>query len=220
MASSLIFGTNRFNGNGIERMRINPFGYVGVAAPSPTAKLHVNCVAVSGKTNPSNIRFENLQKGAGAYLVIDSNGYVYRTTSGAGSSIIKQDPLTVELQNQVETLKNQVQELRTMILNRQPLSNLQTNALKSANATWLGNNRPNPSTNSTTIEYSLPGDVNAATCQVYSLDGKLINTVSLSPAAGKGQVQLSTGKLTSGMYIYSLIVNGKVVDTKKMVVSN
>jgi len=218
---SLIFGTSFSGGNGLERMRITSSGYAGIATAAPTAKLHVNCIAIAGKTNPSNIRFQNLQSGSGSFLVIDSNGYVYKASSGTtAATSTRPEALNVDLQNEIENLKNQVQELRSLIVSRGALSPVQANNLKAESATWLGDNTPNPFNGSTNIEYSLPAGVTAASCQIYSLDGKLINAISLTPAAGKGQVRVGTGKMVSGMYIYSLIVNGKVADTKKMVVSN
>ncbi len=37
---------------------------------------------------------------------------------------------------------------------------------------------------------------------------------------GTGQLNIDASNLAAGMYSYSLIVNGKVVDTKKMLKSN
>lgn len=198
---------------------------MGIATSAPTAKLHVNCTAISGQTNPSNIRFQNLQGGTGKYLVIDSNGYVYSSTTGPAASAITAaqqiaTPLNIDLQSQVEDLKKQVEELRSLILSRQPLSPQQLNTLKNPNLPWLGDGQPNPSNNSTLIEYSLPTGTSIATCQVYSLDGKILSTTVLNPSAGKSRVNVDTGKLAPGMYIYSLIVNGKATDTKKLIVSH
>ncbi len=222
-AASLIFGVGNTGTNGIERARINKVGYVGIATIAPTAKLHVNCAAVVGQTNPSNIRFQNLQKGAGRNLLIDSNGYVYVDSShtaglAAAPAIQSATPLSLELQSQVEELKKQVDELRALVLSKQQLSAKQIDEMK--NTPWLGEGRPNPANGSTLIEYSLPSGTAAATCQVYSLDGKLLSTTMLNNSAGKQQMTLNTGSLAPGMYIYSLIVNGRVTDTKKMVVSH
>ena len=59
----------------------------------------------------------------------------------------------------------------------------------------------------------------AAVCQVYSLDGKPITSIALPSSSGKSQVQLNTSQLAAGMYIYALVVNGKVLDTKKLVIA-
>jgi hypothetical protein len=199
-------------------MRITPVGYVGIATTAPTAKLDINCSAVAGQSNPSNIRLENLQKGSGTVLVIDSNGYVYKSASGTTASA-PSTLLNSELQNELETLKSQVQEMRALLANRLALTPSEANSLKAESSTWLGNNYPNPSGGLTTIEYSLPAQVSVATCQVYTLDGKPVTSLVLNPSAGKGQIQLGTSGMAPGLYIYTLVVNGKAVDSKRLVVS-
>jgi hypothetical protein len=214
----LLFGTNALSGNGIERARFTPVGYFGIATTAPTAKLDVNCAAVSGQSNPSNVRLENLQSGSGTVLVIDANGYVYKSASGTTASV-PNTPLSSDLQNELENLRTQVDELRSLLANRMSLTPAEANSLKGQSATWLGNNYPNPATGTTTIEYSLPAQVSAATCQIYTLDGKPVQTIALGATAGKNQIQVGTNRLAPGMYIYTLIVNGKAVDSKRLVVA-
>ena len=48
------------------------------------------------------------------------------------------------------------------------------------------------------------------------MNGNLIKTIALS-TNGKGQIVLPSEELAAGTYQYSLFVNGKLVDTKKMV---
>lgn len=214
---SILFATNLVSGNGVERMRINQIGYVGIAQAAPTAKFDVNCTAVSGQTNPSNIRFEHLQSGPGVHLVIDSNGYVYRDTSNLiGAS--ENSPLVTHLQNQIEDMRSQIDELRSLLTNRLALSSTELKKLQNDAAGYLGDVHPNPATNSTTIDYSLPAGASGAYCQVYSLNGATVATLSLPSTQGRSQVQLNTGQLAAGMYIYALVVNGKVLDTKKLAV--
>jgi len=217
--NSILFAIGQNSGgNGVERMRISKIGYVGIAQPSPTAKFDVNCVAVTGQTNPSNIRFENLQSGGGKYLVIDSNGYVYRDT-GTSQGTMANTPLVTSMQGQIEDLQNQVQELRSLLSSRLALSAAEQKRLENESAGWLGDIHPNPANNSTTIDYSLPSGVGAATCQIYALNGNIMTAISLPPAQGKSQVQVNTGQLAQGMYIYALVVDGKVLDTKKLVIA-
>jgi hypothetical protein len=216
-AHSLIFGTNVSAGDGLERMRINKIGYIGIDQASPTARLDVNCTTLSGQTNPSNIRFEHLQSGPGVHLVIDSNGYVYRDTSNIiGASV--NNPLVTEMQNQIEEMKSQLEEMRSLLTNRLALSQAEVRKLQNEAAGFLGDIHPNPANSSTTIDYSLPAGAGAAFCQVYSLSGTTVATIDLPARQGKSQVELNTSRLTSGMYIYALVVDGKVLDTKKLVV--
>jgi Secretion system C-terminal sorting domain len=217
-AHSLIFGTSQTAGDGIERMRINKIGYIGIDKPSPTARLDINCIALSGQTNPSNVRLENLQSGSGTVLVIDSNGYVYKAASGQTAIATAATPLASDMQSQVQELQSQVQELRTLLATSLCLTKNQLSSLDAESATYLGDIHPNPANTSTTIDYSLPSGVGGALCQVYSLDGKVVTSISLPAVSGKSQVQLTTSQLAPGMYIYALVVDGKVLSSKKLAV--
>ena len=81
----------------------------------------------------------------------------------------------------------------------------------------LAQNKPNPFGTSTTIEVSIPEDVQTAFIYVYDLTGKKLQQVDI-PARGKQTVTLNATTLTDGMYLYSLIADGKVVETKRMIV--
>jgi hypothetical protein len=216
-AHSIIFATNQTAGNGIERMRINKIGYIGIDQASPSARLDVVCTAVSGQTNPSNIRFESLQSGSGTTLVIDSNGYVYKESTPGGASA--NSPLATTMQSQIDELQNQVQELRALLATRLALTSTELKQLNNESASWLGDVYPNPANNSTTIQYSLPAGVGTAFCQVYSLSGTQVAVITLPATQGKGQVQLNTGQMAAGMYFYALVADGKVLGTKQLAVA-
>lgn len=81
----------------------------------------------------------------------------------------------------------------------------------------LAQNKPNPFSNSTTIEVCIPEDVQKAFIYVYDLQGKKVEQVDIT-ARGKQNIQLSSANLTDGMFLYSLIADGKVVETRRMIV--
>lgn len=81
----------------------------------------------------------------------------------------------------------------------------------------LGQNKPNPFSNSTTIEVCIPEDVQKAFIYVYDLQGKKVEQIDIT-ARGKQNIQLTSANLTDGMYLYSLIADGKVVETRRMIV--
>ncbi len=81
----------------------------------------------------------------------------------------------------------------------------------------LGQNKPNPFSNSTTIEVCIPEDVQKAFIYVYDLQGKKVEQIDVA-ARGKQNVQFTSANLTDGMYLYSLIADGKVVETRRMIV--
>ena len=64
---------------------------------------------------------------------------------------------------------------------------------------------------------SLPNDVKSAFIYVYDLTGKKLQQVDIA-ARGKQIVTINASSLTDGMYLYSLIADGKVVETRRMIV--
>lgn len=78
----------------------------------------------------------------------------------------------------------------------------------------LKQNFPNPTKGKTTVQAVIKqGDVAVVT--LYSLTGAMIQQVDLYD----GQVEFDTSELESGIYVYSLIVNGKTEKTKRLVVA-
>ena len=76
-------------------------------------------------------------------------------------------------------------------------------------------NRPNPFTNQTVINYTLPQDAKA-TISVFDMSGKFIRDYNL--ASQKGKVTISASEIGKGMFIYSLVSGGEIMVTKKMIV--
>ena len=81
----------------------------------------------------------------------------------------------------------------------------------------LGQNKPNPFGTTTDIEVTVPENVQSAFVYVYDLQGKKVQQVNLT-ARGRQTVQLNATSLSDGMYLYSLIADGKVVETRRMIV--
>ena len=81
----------------------------------------------------------------------------------------------------------------------------------------LGQNKPNPFGTSTEIEVSVPESVQSAFVYVYDLQGKKVQQVNLT-ARGRQTVQLNATSLVDGMYLYSLVADGRVVETRRMIV--
>ena len=81
----------------------------------------------------------------------------------------------------------------------------------------LFQNVPNPATGKTRIRYELPDGTTDARIGIYQPDGREVSLYNLSDH--RGELVLKAGELKPGMYLYSLIVNGQVQDTKRMVVT-
>ena len=83
---------------------------------------------------------------------------------------------------------------------------------------FLYQNAPNPFNIATTIRYFLSSEVANASLYIFDLQGRLVNTYPIG-GAGEGSVEISASGLQPAMYLYSLIVNGQEVDTKRMVIT-
>lgn len=77
-------------------------------------------------------------------------------------------------------------------------------------------NQPNPFAEKTSINYYLPDNIGKAEILFYNAQGKLIQSVELIQK-GKGTLNVFASDLSSGVYTYTLVVDGKIIETKKMV---
>ena len=62
------------------------------------------------------------------------------------------------------------------------------------------------------------GQVTWRIIKVTGIKGETIKTVSLT-AKGNGQLTLQTAQLPGGSYTYTLIVDDRIIDTKKMILA-
>ncbi|MFA5783055.1 MAG: T9SS type A sorting domain-containing protein, partial [Bacteroidales bacterium] len=88
--------------------------------------------------------------------------------------------------------------------------------LASGKAIVLDQNVPNPFAENTTITYFIPDDVASAQIIFTDNSGKIIKTVDINEK-GKGMLKVYAQDLSSGIYSYTLVADGKTIDSKKMV---
>ena len=81
----------------------------------------------------------------------------------------------------------------------------------------LSQNVPNPFSERTVIRFTLPEDVQNAYIYIFDMQGKMQKQIPVN--ASMQSVTVNGYELSAGMYIYSLVVNGKEVDTKRMILS-
>lgn len=82
----------------------------------------------------------------------------------------------------------------------------------------LYQNEPNPFTESTSIRCDVNEDVVKADLYIYNMNG---DQVAGYVVAGRGatSVVIDGGSLNAGMYLYALVADGKVIDTKRMILT-
>lgn len=156
--------------------------------------------------------------------VIKKTGYVFHGVEAPQSET---DHYSIRYAEFVVPLVKAVQELTTLLNEQQAKIDellAQTNKSESdviqskqKNILLLQNN-PNPFTVDTEISMDLPEGVRQATIMVYALDGKEIKSI---PVHNRGHVavKIQANELNAGMYIYSLIADSKVIDTKRMILT-
>lgn len=80
----------------------------------------------------------------------------------------------------------------------------------------LEQNIPNPFAERTVINYQIPSSVRDAKLLFYNNQGRMIREVKITER-GAGQINVFGAELSKGTYSYTLICDGEVISTKKMV---
>lgn len=92
---------------------------------------------------------------------------------------------------------------------------IQTN-LRNAEEPTLGQNIPNPFEYQTRIPLFLPNSISKAELIFYGNDGKILQNILVADR-GTVQVEVNADALAAGIYSYTLFVDGRPVDTKRMI---
>lgn len=85
-------------------------------------------------------------------------------------------------------------------------------------AATLYQNTPNPFTEETVISYVVPVEAQQASIYIYNMVGEQLDKYDIS-AFGDGNVTISANELYAGTFLYSLVVDGKLIDTKQMIIT-
>lgn len=100
----------------------------------------------------------------------------------------------------------------------QQSNNLTADVKELDNGAKLYQNYPNPTNGLTSVVYELPSSANV-TFEVMDITGKVVvSSFEGSKPAGKHLLELNTNDLRSGVYFYSINVNGNKL-TKKMTIT-
>lgn len=83
----------------------------------------------------------------------------------------------------------------------------------------LGQNRPNPFSESTVIEITLPETVGEAALYIYDMQGSQKMKLDVE-GRGNTSVTVDSRTLEAGMYLYSLIADGEEIATKRMIITD
>ncbi|MEP6683287.1 MAG: T9SS type A sorting domain-containing protein, partial [Parafilimonas sp.] len=122
--------------------------------------------------------------------------------------------INASMQSQINDMKTAIQK----IANKEgvDVSSATVNSLITSAA--LAQNVPNPYNHTTSIAYNLPTTFSTAQIVVTDNAGKVLKTVNVS-GQGKGVLHLDASSLAAGAYNYSLYIDGRMIDTRKMILS-
>lgn len=81
----------------------------------------------------------------------------------------------------------------------------------------LYQNKPNPFKEKTTISFQLADGVADATICIFDMTGKVLKKLPVTQSMTS--VSLNGYELGEGMFLYTLMVNGQEVDTKRMIIT-
>jgi hypothetical protein len=115
-----------------------------------------------------------------------------------------------ELSAKVDELKNK-SSLKSASLETETI----TDETKEAS---LGQNIPNPFNTTTTINMFLPETISSAKLYIYNMQGGQVKSFDII-SRGNTSATIEGYTLDAGIYLYTLIANGKEVDTKKMILT-
>lgn len=119
-----------------------------------------------------------------------------------------------ELKTELDDLKEAVAASGTRKVNA--ATNIATNTLDEG---WgsISQNTPNPFTGQSTVRVSVPDDASDAYIDILTLNGASVKRIPVSN--GLSEVSLSSFDFAPGTYLYTLVVNGKVSETRRMIVN-
>jgi len=86
------------------------------------------------------------------------------------------------------------------------------------NGALLYQNAPNPFSQNTVIKYFVPYESKQSFLYVYDLKGTQLRSYNLNK--GDCNVTIYGNELIAGVYLYSLVVDGRMVDTKQMILTD
>ena len=183
-----------------------------------------------GPINSLNLleEFPELEDGYDHYMMeVSSVANVFPSlvkTNGQGGQYVNYTELIPLLLKAIQELKAQVDVLSgssgaAMMSPAQGSTTAVNEPLtlgKSTTARLL-QNTPNPFTERTEIRFSVPDDTRSAYIYIFDMTGKMLRQIPVNSTMQS--VTINGYELSAGIYLYSLVINGQVIDTKRMILS-
>jgi hypothetical protein len=166
------------------------------------------------------------------FLGLNYNGFISLNTAAIielNEKVIEQEAQINDLNARLATLENCLLGILPMLCQmnntlvaptpealQQQMRSMIDVELRNELAIVLDQNVPNPFAETTVITFSIPESVSRAQIHFYDAAGNLIKSVEVTER-GDGQLNVFGHDLSSGLYTYTLVADGQLIATKKMV---
>jgi len=179
----------------------------GTGTDSQELSLATNTLSISGGTNTVDLS---------AYVNTDTQNLTAATLTGSIIQIDIQNgsSVSVDIAPLIADLENRVTALEACDCTVLPVSEFTMGKMNPL----LQQNIPNPFNGTSTIGYYIPQSVSQAEIIFSNNVGQIVNRVAVKKK-GEGEISVNASNYASGMYYYTLYLDGKKIDTKKMIVN-
>jgi hypothetical protein len=179
----------------IEKMRITQTG-LGIGTDAPTAKLH----------SKGTVRMQDLAMGSSFILTADADGNLLKSTTlltDLNTKIADLITRLVAAEDEIKILKKKVGVATPVV----------------SGLVQLHQNEPNPTNTDTKIKFFTPENVAKANIFIFDMNGRMVKQYDFANVSGNQEITILSNTFDAGMYFYTLLINGKEVDTKKMFIT-
>lgn len=210
-----------FEGGLAEVLQIKPVTFNYIKQWDPESKPQVGVIAQDmQKIAPYTVQelkleYESDEKanrkvqGIDTYLTYNHSSVSFMVIN----AIKEQQSMIDDLREENEELRKMINEvMETLAANETQIDASLEGDLKVAS---LDQNTPNPFNGQTQFRYFVPEGSTNARITITTNTGQVMKTINIADT-GAGVLNLSASDIPTGTYFYSLTIDGKQIDTKKM----
>ncbi|MCW3110028.1 MAG: hypothetical protein JWQ09_4534, partial [Segetibacter sp.] len=189
-----------------EKAKVKYTGFIAQEVEETAKKMNYDFSGVDAPKNSKD--FYGLRYGDFVVPLVKA----VQELSKKNESLVEQNK---EIKQENGKIKARLEKLEALLA----FGNLKDNATNtSLNNISLDQNDPNPFGSTTRITYNVPTGFKSAQLVITDITGKTLKSIPLQKS-GQGFVNVDATLLSSGAYNYTLIVDGKMITTKKMIVA-
>ncbi|HYV93521.1 MAG TPA: tail fiber domain-containing protein [Chitinophagales bacterium] len=196
----------------IERMQFS--GFIAQEVDAAAKKIGYDFSGVDKSGNMWGLRYSEF-----VVPLVKAVQELNAAQAGKDAVIAQQQAQIDAQQKQIDDLKAQMQQfdqsLSQCCTSYKSATSIQSSTI---DLPMLEQNNPNPFIQGTTIKFYLPQTATSASVKIYSLDGVELKSFNLNEK-GFGEVSIAGNSLAPGVYAYTLIIDGKAIDTKQMILT-